>query len=263
MTDIWGGFKTPCVNDGKGGGYRQASHGGSARPPLVDFRLAPIGVEFAHRFAGNQYINILLTPTGYPEAMNELADRPEVNSANGLNELALRRGWALLCDPSCSFTYKELDTLHALWNSKAGPRGIPKRSEMTARMLRPYMKVISIHERVAGPNGTRRNRVRLMGDVNAQVLGETQGKFYDEFLQESSVPVWNAMTDAVLGHGAPVRILMRSDEVNRSYLVGEMFNAPLLREDGSATLVLGVSYFDGNRRWEDAVAGLHRETVPA
>ena len=191
--------------------------------------------------------------------MSKQADRPEVVSADGLNELAQRRDWAIRCDATCSFTFKELGDLYALWRSKAGQYGIPKRSEMTARLLKPYMKSIAIHERVAGPGDTRRYRIRLMGDVATQIAGEASGKFFDEFLPEKSVLIWNAMADAVLGHGAPLRILIRADEVDKSFLVGEMFNAPLLADDSSASLNIASVHFDGKLRWEDVVAQSHRQ----
>ena len=191
--------------------------------------------------------------------MSKYAERPEVVSADGLNELARRRDWAVLCDATCSFTFEKLGGLHALWRSKAGLGGIPQRSEMTARLLKPYLKLISLHECIAGPGGTRRYYTRLMGEVAAQIAGEASGKFYDEFLPEQSVLLWNAMADATLGHGAPLRILIRADEIDKSYLVGEMFNAPLLADDGSASLILVAVCFDGNRRWEDVAAQSHRQ----
>ena len=193
--------------------------------------------------------------------MSEQADRPEVVSADGLNELAQRRGWAVLCDTTCSFTFPELAGLKALWDSLAGSGGIPKRSELTARLLKPYMKNISLHERIVGPDGTRRYRTRFMGDVNAQIAGEALGKFYDEFLPEHALLIWNAMGDTVLGHNAPLCILIRADEVDKSFLVGEMLNAPLLAEDGSANLILSAVRFDSKRRWEDVRAQWRRRNA--
>jgi hypothetical protein len=191
--------------------------------------------------------------------MSKQADRPEVVSADGLNELARRRGWSVRCDATCSFTVKELSDLHALWRAKAGSGDIPKRSEMTPRLLKPYMKFIDLHERIAGPGGTRRYRMRLMGDVATQIVGDTAGKFFEEFLPEKAVLIWNAMADAVLGHGAPLRMLFRADEIDKPHLVGEMFNAPLLTDDGSASLNLAAVRFDSNLHWEDLVAQLRRQ----
>lgn len=193
--------------------------------------------------------------------MGVIVDRPEVASPDGLNQLARRRDWPLLCDIRCRFTFAELTELLALWRSKAGPSGIPPRSEMTARLLKPYLTSLTLHERVAGPGDTRRYRVRLMGGAIVRMAGEGSGKFYDEFLPGPSVPIWNAMSDAVLGHGAPVRMLMRADELDKTYLVAELFAAPLLASDDTANLVLTAGRFAGNKRWEDVVAAARAEGV--
>ena len=193
--------------------------------------------------------------------MSEQANRPEVFGADDLNELARGRGWAVLCDATCSFKSESLSGLHALWRSKAGRDGIPKRSEMTARLLKPYLKILTLHERVTYPDGSRHYRVRLMGEASAQVAGDTLGKFYDEFLPDKSVLLWNAMGDATLGHSAPLRILIRADEVDKSYLVGETFNAPLLAGAGSASLVLAAGQFDGSLRWEDVVTQWRKQNA--
>jgi len=67
------------------------------------------------------------------------------------------------------------------------------------------------------------------------------------------------MNDAVLGHGAPVRTLVRADALDKTYLTGEFFSAPLLARDGAASLVLAVKRFNGDRRWEDVAAEARRQ----
>ena len=151
--------------------------------------------------------------------------------------------------------FTPFDDLHALWRSKAGPTGIPARGEMTARLLKPFMKMVTIHERVPGPDATRRYRMRLVGSGVTQVIGEVSGKFYDEFLPANSLPIWNAMSDVLLRHGAPLRMLIRPDEFNKTHLVGEFFAAPLLDADGTANLLLSIGHFDGAVRWEDVASG--------
>ena len=186
-------------------------------------------------------------------------NQPEIASARDLNELAKHRGWAVLCDVACRFTLSSLGELHSLWRSKAGSGGIPSRREITPRLLKSYMNMLTLHERVAHPDGSRRYRVRLMGSGIARVAGEASGKFYDEFLPTKDVPRWNAMNDAVLGHGAPVRTLVRADAFDKTYLTGEFFSAPLLAGDGTASLVLAVGRFDGHRRWEEVEAEARRQ----
>ena len=191
--------------------------------------------------------------------MSAQTDRPETDSIAGLIELARRRNWAVLCDTTCSFKSESLKNLYALWRSKAGHDGIPHRGEMTARLLKPYLEILSLHERVTFPDGSRQYRVRLMGEASKQVAGDTLRKFYDEFLPEKSVLFWNAMGDAILGQRTPTRMLIRADEVDKSFLVGETFCAPLLAGDGSANLILSAGEFNGSLRWDDVVAEWHKQ----
>lgn len=185
-------------------------------------------------------------------------DGPEVTGVSSLNELARQRGWPVQCDAECAFTFAPLYELLAIWRGKAGPAGIPFRRHMTARVLKPFLKMMALHERVPGPDGTRQYRVRLMGEDITDIAGAASGKFYGDFLPAQSVLVWNAMTDAVLCHGAPVRMVIRADELDKPYLVGELFAAPLLADDGSASIVLTAGRFKGDHTFEEVVAGARR-----
>jgi hypothetical protein len=187
-------------------------------------------------------------------SVNVKSDFSAVDSADELNELARRLGWAVLCDVACSFDFRAFDDLRALWHAKAGVAGIPKRSAMTARLLLPYIKMLTIHERIVRPDGARRYRIRLMGDAQTLVTGAKAGNFYEDFLTASAVPKWNAMNDAVLAHGAPVRFLFAADSFDKMYLVGEAFAAPLLTDGGQPDFVLSAVHFDEKVHWDDVVA---------
>jgi hypothetical protein len=183
--------------------------------------------------------------------MDSQANRPEVASVEGLNRLARECGWFLEGDAKCRFIFADLNALDAIWRSKSGARGIPFRREMTLRLLQPFSKMMVLHERVDGPSGARRYRVRLIGSQAAQAIGEVSGKFYDEFLPENYVAMWNAMSDAVLAESAPIRMLIRADELDKSFLFGEFFVAPLMADDGTVNLIISVGHFTGDLRWED------------
>ena len=185
--------------------------------------------------------------------MDSQSNRPEITSVAELNELARRRNWFVEGDGECRFIFAELKKLNAIWHSKSGASGIPLRRDMTLRLLHPFSKMLVIHERVDGSDGTRRYRVRLIGSHATQVIGEVSGKFYDEFLPENYVAMWNAMSDAVFAQGAPVRMLIRADELDKSFLFGEFFGAPLMSDDGAVNLILAVGHFTGDLRWEDVV----------
>jgi PAS domain len=184
--------------------------------------------------------------------MSEDADR--ITGPQSLNALAQDKGWGVFCDASCRFMLPELDDLLALWRSKAGG-GIPRRTALTPRLLKPYMRILTLHERVIHPHAERCYRIRVMGDAIAQITGAASGMFYDAFLPEAAVPKWNAMNDAVLGHGGPLRMLVRADSFNKSFLTGEFFAAPLRMEDDTANLVLTAGRFDARWRWADVTNG--------
>ena len=129
--------------------------------------------------------------------------------------MASRNDWPILYDASCQFGHAELSKLLSLWRSMTGRGGIPRRRDMTARLLRPYMRMLSLYERVLADDGARRHRVRLMGSAVVQVLGELTGHFLDEVVPEEFLPRWCPMIDVPLAAGAPMRLLNSSRYVQQ------------------------------------------------
>jgi hypothetical protein len=189
--------------------------------------------------------------------MDAQATRPEVASVEDFNALARHSAWFVRCDPECRYLFPELRELDAIWRSKCDASGLPFRRDMTLRLLRPFSKMMVLHERIDSPAGERRYRVRLIGSHVVQVIGEVSGKFYDEFLPENYVAMWNAMSDVTLAQSAPVRMLIRADELDKSFLFGEFFSAPLKADDGAANLIISVGHFTGDLRWEDVTAEMY------
>jgi hypothetical protein len=179
--------------------------------------------------------------------------RPEVASLAELHTLAEQEGWGVVCDTACRFGTPELEDFHVLWRSKAHS-GLPYRSEMTPQLLKPYLRYLTLHERVVQPDGSRFYRVRLMGDAIARIAGAATGDTYDRFLPPRGVRKWNAMNDAMLTHRKPVRVLVRAESFGKAYLVGEFFSAPLCTADGAVNLIASVGRFDVARRWDKVVA---------
>jgi hypothetical protein len=189
--------------------------------------------------------------------------RPEVSSLDGLNRLAAKRGWALRCDGQGHYYLPEMADLHAIWRANAGVTP-PLRSAMTPRLLKPFLPILTVHERLQGPDGSRCYRVRLMGSESAGEIGDGTGKSYDEFLPSVAVPMWRAMSDAVLAHGGPVRFVMSGEQIDKGTLVGEVFAAPLLTDDGRADLILSAGRFNSLWRWKELLAQWEQDVaVPA
>ena len=171
----------------------------------------------------------------------------EIASAEALNDAAARNGWPILCDASCDFTNLMLAELLELWRGEAG-NGIPQRHAMTARKLQPFMRNVAIYERI-GDGVHRRYRVRLMGSGIVQYYGELTGKYVDEVVPERYLPRWYAISDLPLLSCKPVRLLLRADTFDKSYMVAEYLCAPLQSESGLVKFVLLGMLFDGRRPW--------------
>jgi hypothetical protein len=181
--------------------------------------------------------------------------RPEVAGIAELHALAEQEGWGVFCDTSCCFETPEIEDFHVLWRSKA-ITGLPYRSEMTPQLLKPYLRYLTLHERVLQSDGTRFYRVRLMGDAIASLAGAATGDTYDRFLPPLGVRKWNALNDALLSHGKPVRVLVRADSFGKSHLIGEFFSGPLRAADDTANLIASVGRFGVGRRWDRVMAGV-------
>ena len=179
---------------------------------------------------------------------------PDITSADAANKNARLLNWPILYDASCQFSHPELSELLLLWRGMVDRGDVPRRQTMTARLLQPYLRIIALYERVAELDGSRRYRVRLMGGAVVQMLGELTGRFLDEVLPEKFLPRWYPMLDIPLATAAPLRILARVDTVEKSYIIGENFCAPLRAEDGEIKIVLIATCYDGNRSWTDVAA---------
>lgn len=171
----------------------------------------------------------------------------EIATAAAFNEAAARGAWPILADESCAFDHAMLAELLALWRSEAKD-GIPARHAMTARKLQPFMRNVALYERI-GEGHQRRYRVRLMGSGIVQYYGELTGKYVDEVVPEKFLDRWYALGDIALKSQQPVRLLLRADTFDKSYMVAEYLCAPLVSDSGLTKFILVGIVFDGKRPW--------------
>lgn len=172
---------------------------------------------------------------------------PEIASAAALNEAAAQNGWPMLSDETCDFTHPMLSELLSLWRSEA-KGDIPQRQVLTARKLQPFMRDLAIYERLS-EGAQRRYRVRLMGSGIVQYYGELTGKYVDEVVPAKFLPRWYAISDVAIYGEKPVRVLLRADTFDKSYMVAEYLCAPLRADGGAVKFVLLGMNFDGRRPW--------------
>lgn len=180
------------------------------------------------------------------------------DAADRFNRLAAEKHWPLLCDPYCRFTDHKLHDALQLWLAKGGG-GIPYRKDMTARLLQPYISQLSIFERLTGPEGDRRWRVRLMGTEVALTTAEMTGKFVDEVIPECYLERWLQTGETILASGRPVRLLRRADSFGKQHIVSEEFTAPLRNDSGAVEMTIGISSFENFDPWDVVEKRTRRE----
>jgi hypothetical protein len=173
-----------------------------------------------------------------------------IEACEKYNARARAEGWPSVCDAALSFSRLEFRVLTATWRSFATDH-LPCRKDFTPRSLKALLRNIAIYERVA--NGKVRYRVRLMGTAFCDVMGEMSGKFLDETVPAAHLPRWQAALDTCIEAGAPVRFVSRADVVEKPFLVGEYFEAPILSDDGSPNMILAAGLF-APRHWADVTA---------
>ena len=174
--------------------------------------------------------------------------------ASEYNDLAMKNGWPALCDATVKFTHPDLCRVLGVWRKAAKGGGLPRESDMTARLLRPFLSDIVIYECVVSRKGERRWRVRLMGTSFAQIMGDLSDEFLDKAVPPALLPRWHASLDATLSARAPLRFVAQAVTSGMKFLVGEYLSAPLIAADGSASLVLAAGRFTGGRAWQDVEA---------
>jgi hypothetical protein len=190
-----------------------------------------------------------------------LAEAQTISDA--FNARASREGWGSLCDPCLAFRCPELSRMLALWREKAGEKPVPARGDFSLRCLKDFLRDVAIYERVLLSTGHCRYRVRLMGTAFAETMGDLTGKFLDEAVPEAFLPRWYAALDAAFEANAPLRFVARSDTANKSFLIAEYFEAPLVSEGGETNLVLAASHFSAKESWTEALAVEHTARMAA
>ncbi|HEY1710894.1 MAG TPA: PAS domain-containing protein [Rhizomicrobium sp.] len=156
------------------------------------------------------------------------------------NAFAHERHGACFCDPELAFVRLELKAVAALWREKAGPRPMPLRDDLDARSLKPFLPNMTLIERVAAVG--HRYRLRLHGTSLTHYAGDHTGHFVEEMIPPEMAVSYTGIYDLALAEGRPLRVVWDYQVPAISYLKGESFLAPLMAKDGSANLLLSVTY---------------------
>jgi hypothetical protein len=165
----------------------------------------------------------------------------KTDPVQAFNARAKRAGWTMTCGPAQGFRRRELSNALALWREKAGTRIMPARSDMTARVMKPYLSHMSLLERV-GSGASARYRGRLHGTALASYAGDKTGLFLDDVLPAHLVGGYTGVYDTVLELKLPLRVVSHYQAPEISYLVGENLVAPLSLSSNATPLILSVTY---------------------
>lgn len=182
-----------------------------------------------------------------------------IAAARALNQKAAQQKWHHFCDPGLAFQEQCYVKFLSLWRDKAGTRAMPKRSEMTPRELKDFLRDIVIFERKsANPS---RYSWRLIGTKVSEVAGHQTGKTFEESVPEEHLPRWIECGDLILDGGQPLRFLGRVHISGREYLGAENLFVPLANDNGEPAYVMGLCHYTPRRAeidddWENQIASI-------
>lgn len=170
-----------------------------------------------------------------------------IDLAWSLDRRAQLEKWPFRCDDGRAFERHELNELRDIWCSLANGRAAPSRGDFDARTLKPFLRNITILERVRIDPTTWRYRVRLAGSTIAEIVGDHTGKFLEEYLPAEVIPRWTAAYDAGIASPRPLRLVAEFILPRMNYLCGEALLAPLADQGGAVSMIIGCIYFKPKR----------------
>jgi hypothetical protein len=156
------------------------------------------------------------------------------------NDRAKAAGWTFACGPAQGFRRPELTAALALWREKANGRAMPDRSDLTARVMKPYMANMTLLERIS-LDGRLQYRIRLHGSALAR-YGESTGKLLSQVVTPERIGAYAGIYDTVLELLMPLRVVSHYQAPEIEYLVGESMVAPLSVRGSAAPMILSVTY---------------------
>jgi hypothetical protein len=153
-------------------------------------------------------------------------------------------GWGVIVDETMSFDQPDLTKLLELWRTKREAKGtLPRREDFGMRSLKPFLKHVSVLERIADGSSSRQYRIRLQGTMLAHFFGDQTGKLLEDAVPPALAERWAGVYDAVLDAGRPLRMIGTYDQESMNYLVGEALAIPLGNGDAPRSCVLSAAYF--------------------
>jgi hypothetical protein len=155
-----------------------------------------------------------------------------------------KSGWGITVDETMSFVKPELAILFDLWRAKSdGMKTLPRREDLDIRLLKPFLRHVSIVERIAIISGRSSYRMRLQGSYLVEFFGDQTGKLMEESVPPELAERWAGVYDALLDARQPLRLQGTYSQERMDYLIGESLAVPLGNGDAPPVSVLSVTYY--------------------
>lgn len=182
-----------------------------------------------------------------------------LTAIRALNQKAVREDWHHFVDPTLAFADQGYEQLLTLWRQKAAGRAMPRRSQITPRDLKDFLRNVLLFEREA--QNPSRFRWRLIGTSLTPVLGEHTGKTFEESIPPQHLVRWQQCGDLILDGGQPLRFLGRVHMNGRNFLNAENLFVPLANDQDEPAFILGQCRYtprtsDDGDSWENQLASL-------
>lgn len=165
-----------------------------------------------------------------------------------LKEQIKKSGWGVAVDESLSFVQPELTILYDIWRVKADAlKGLPRREELDIRLLKPFLRHVSVVERVTVAPGKTDYRIRLQGSFLVEFFGNQTGKLMTDSVPSDLAERWTGAYDALLEAQRPLRFQGTYNQERMDYLVGESLAVPLGNGGAPPVSILSATYYTRRR----------------
>jgi hypothetical protein len=179
--------------------------------------------------------------------------------AKAHNQRAVRQNWNHFSDPTLAFSLPRYNQMIDIWRAKASGRAMPRRSEMTARDLKDFLRdLLLVHRDSVNPS---RYSWRLIGTSVTDVVGHHTGKTFDESMPPHHLERWVETMDMILESEQPWRLRGRVHVRGREYLDAENLYVPLANDNDQPAFVMGFCRYtphisDDDNYWENELASI-------
>jgi hypothetical protein len=180
--------------------------------------------------------------------------------AKAHNQRAVQQDWHHFCDPTLAFTLPRYNQLIELWRAKADGRRLPRRSSLTPRDLKEFLRDILLFQRLS----THPSHYiwRLVGTSVSEIVGHhNPGETFEATFSPKDLQRWVETADMILESEQPWRLRGRVHIRGREYLDAENLYLPLANDNDEPAFLMGLCRYtphvsDDDNYWENELASI-------